>query len=54
LKTEYVYLNPLGEAASMRDGISGYIDYYNHRRCHSSIGHVPPAELFLGNTSKAA
>lgn len=54
LKTEYVYLNPWSEAALMRDGISGYIDYYNKRRCHSSIGHVPPAKLFLGNASKAA
>ena len=54
LKTEYVYLNPWSEAALMREGICGYIDYYNNRRCHSSIGHVPPAKLFLGNTSKAA
>ena len=54
LKTEYVYLNPCGEVALMRDGISGYIGYYNKRRCHSSIGHVPPAKLFLGNASKAA
>ena len=30
------------------------IDYYNKRRCHSSIGHVPPAKLFLDNASKAA
>ena len=54
IKTEYVYLNPWSETALMRDGISGYIDYYNKRRCHSSIGHVPPAKLFLGNASKAA
>ncbi|MBQ9865164.1 MAG: integrase core domain-containing protein, partial [Bacteroidales bacterium] len=54
LKTEYVYLNPWSEAALMRDGISGYIDYYNKRRCHSSIGHVPPAKLFHSNASKAA
>ena len=54
LKTEYVYLNPLSEAALMRHGISGYIDYYNKQRCHSSIGRVPPAKLFLDNVSKAA
>lgn len=54
LKTEYVYLNPWSETALIRDGISGYIDYYNNRRCHSSTGHVPPAKLFHGNTSKAA
>ena len=54
LKNEYVYLNPWSEAALMRDGIGGYIDYYNNRRCHSSIGHVPPAKLFFGNASKAA
>jgi putative transposase len=54
LKAEYVYLNPWGEVALMRDGIRGYIDYYNKRRCHSSIGHVPPAKLFFGIASKAA
>jgi putative transposase len=23
----------------------GYVDWYNHRRLHSQIGDVPPAEL---------
>lgn len=54
LKNEYVYLNPWSETALMRDGIGGYIDYYNNRRCHSSVGHVPPAKPFFGNASKAA
>ena len=53
LKTEYVYLNPWSGVALIREGVSGYIDYYNNRRCHSSMGHVPLAKLFLGNNSKA-
>lgn len=54
LKTEYVYLNPWDEVAMMRDGIGGYIDYYNNRRPHSAIGHVPPSRLFLGVVSEVA
>jgi len=40
----YVYLNPHDTADALRFGISGYMDYYNNRRYHSSIGGLTPSQ----------
>lgn len=34
IKREYIYLNPENNVAALRCGITGFIDYYNNRRCH--------------------
>lgn len=47
LKQEYVYLNPTADGTEMRAGIQSFIEYYNNRRSHSSIGHVPPARIYV-------
>jgi putative transposase len=54
LKTEYVYLNPHDTAEALRFGISGYIDYYNNRRYHSSIGGLTPSQKYLQKLTSAA
>lgn len=54
LKWEYVYMNPHETVVSMRNGIAGYIEYYNNRRPHSSIGNVTPKESYLGYPATAA
>ena len=41
-------MRPKGGWASVRDveiAVAEYVDWYNHRRLHGEIGHVPPAEL---------
>uniref|UniRef100_UPI0025B6F641 integrase core domain-containing protein n=1 Tax=uncultured Duncaniella sp. TaxID=2768039 RepID=UPI0025B6F641 len=47
LKMEYVYLNPAANVIDLREGISGFIEYYNHRRHHQGIDGKVPWELFL-------
>ena len=47
LKMEYVYLNPAANVIDLREGISGFIEYYNHRRYHQGIDGKVPWELFL-------
>jgi hypothetical protein len=41
-------MRPEGGWKSVRDveiAVAEYIDWYNHRRLHGEIGHVPPAEF---------
>ncbi|MER6987333.1 IS3 family transposase [Micrococcus luteus] len=41
-------MRPKGGWASVRDveiAVAEYVDWYNHRRLHGEIGHVPPAEF---------
>ncbi len=41
-------MRPKGGWKSVRDveiAVAEYIDWFNHRRLHGEIGHVPPAEL---------
>lgn len=44
---EYVYLNPAANVMDLRAGISGFIEYYNHRRHHQGIDGKVPWDLFL-------
>ena len=46
IKREYIYLNPEDNVAALRCGITGFIDYYNNRRCHQGIGHKIPAQVY--------
>ena len=46
IKREYIYLNPEDNMAALRYGITGFIDYYNNRRCHQGIGHKIPARVY--------
>ena len=46
IKREYIYLNPEDNVAALRCGITGFIDYYNNRRCHQGIGHKISAQVY--------
>lgn len=54
VKWEYVYLNPHENAGDMREGLRGYIGYYNDRRPHGSLANRTPRESYLGSTAGAA
>jgi transposase InsO family protein len=48
-------MRPKGGWKSVRDveiAVAEYIDWYNHRRLHGEIGHVPPAELETNHWSQ--
>ncbi len=46
LKYECVYLNAFETGSEARDGIGGWISYYNERRPHSSHGIMTPDEAY--------
>ena len=45
LKVEDVYLNSYENVSEARTSIAEYIECYNTRRLHSSLGYVPPVEF---------
>ena len=46
LKTEEIELNEYSTLADAKNNIEHFIDVvYNHKRLHSSLGYVPPAEF---------
>jgi len=45
LKVEEVYLNTYENVFEARESIAEYIECYNTRRLHSSLGYVPPVEF---------
>lgn len=46
LKYEEVYPNEYESPRQARLGIRRYIDFYNYRRPHQSLGYIPPARLY--------
>ncbi len=56
LKYECVYLHAFEAGSEARLGIGRWIEYYNQRRPHSTLGGQTPDEIYLGTgmTKKAA
>jgi putative transposase len=48
LKYEEVYLNEYANPYEAWQRIHAYIEYFNHQRPHSSLGHATPAEVYQG------
>jgi putative transposase len=51
VKYEEVYLHAYDSVSAARDGIGRYLDLYNRRRPHSSLGGRTPDEAYFGHTS---
>jgi putative transposase len=47
LKYEEVYLKDYARVAEAREGIGGYLRFYNHERLHASLGYQTPASIYL-------
>jgi putative transposase len=43
MKTEYLYGKSFDSDGELRNTLQKYLQYYNHTRLHSSLGHHPPA-----------
>ena len=48
LKYENVYLHAYPDLAAARAGIGAYIEYYNARRRHASLGRRTPDDVYAG------
>ena len=46
VKWEHVYLREYETLGELRAGLSGFFDYYNHKRWHSALAHQPPAAVY--------
>lgn len=46
IKQDYIYLNPADDASELRNGIARYVDFYNSKRPHPSLGGMPPVNYF--------
>ncbi len=53
LKREEFYLNEYKNVKDLREAISAYIEFYNRRRGHQSLGYKTPAELYFEQERKA-
>lgn len=54
LKYEHVYLYPCQDAVGLYHGINEYIQYYNERRRHISLGDQRPKEVYEQALRQAA
>ena len=46
VKHEKVYLNDYDTVSELKSAISNYIEFYNHKRWHQSLGYKTPAEIY--------
>ena len=46
LKYDHVYLNPAESGNACRDGITGFLTYYNEDRPHSALNDATPDEVY--------
>lgn len=44
ISTDVFHIGPLKTIVDVEYATAGWVDWWNHRRLHSSIGHIPPAE----------
>ena len=49
LKNEHIYLHEFDSVADAKKSISSYIEVYNYKRLHQSLGYKTPAEMYLKN-----
>jgi putative transposase len=47
VKYEEVYLNEYASPAEARQRLTAYLDFYNHKRPHQSLGYRPPATVYF-------
>jgi len=48
-KREEFYLNEYNSIRELRGAISDYIEFYNHKRGHQSLGYKTPAMVYAGS-----
>jgi putative transposase len=54
IKYEEVYLHSYSDPKEARQGLSRYLDFYNHRRPHQALGYRTPAEVYFGPAAPQA
>lgn len=52
VKYEEIYLNDYDSVSELKTAISNYIEFYNHKRWHQSLGYKTPAEVYNDGQQK--
>lgn len=51
LKYEDLYLHNYSDATALRDGMTQYFEFYNHRRYHQALNYQTPAAVYFQRSS---
>lgn len=51
-KREEFYLNDYASVKELKKATQAYIEFYNHKRWHQSLGYKTPAEVYRGESEK--
>ena len=54
LKYNCIFINEFKNISELKEGINNYVDKYNNRRFHSSIGYKKPMDIYLSAFKNAA
>lgn len=54
LKQEEIYLNDYQDVRELSKAINTYIEFYNHKRWHQSLGYKTPAEVYFSSAEKGS
>ena len=54
LKYNCIFINEFKNISELKEGINSYVDKYNNRRFHSSIGYKKPMDVYLNVFKNAA
>ena len=54
LKYNCIFINEFKNISELKEGINNYVDKYNNRRLHSSIGYKKPMDVYLSAFKNAA
>ena len=54
LKYNCIFINEFKNISELKEGINRYVDKYNNRRFHSSIGYKKPMDVYLSAFKNAA
>jgi putative transposase len=52
VKREEFYLNDYADVKELKAAIEAYIEFYNHRRWHQSLGYKTPAEIYFSQETE--
>ena len=53
IKYEFVFLNDHNSVSALKQGITEYIEFYNHKRLHQSLDYKTPAEVYFGQRQES-
>ena len=51
IRSYYVLLENYYLPGALEEAVTAFIEHYNHRRYHESLGNLTPADVYLGRAA---